>query len=122
MKRPTVLLTNPIDSSGVRILEQKADVAVAPDVQPHTLRSIVCDADALIVRAQLPDDIFEHGTSRLWRSRELHCRSNDRLCPGGRGGKVVRIEYLAVAHVQHQRGRWRLTGRGISVRAIVVDA
>ncbi len=59
MKRPKVLLTNPIDAAGVSILERQAEVTIAPDVRAETLRRIICDADALIVRAQLPDDIFE---------------------------------------------------------------
>lgn len=60
MTRPKVLLTNPIDPSGVRILEEVADVVVAPDVSHATLRAAVRDADALVVRAYLPEDIFEH--------------------------------------------------------------
>ncbi len=66
MARPKVLLTNAIDPAGFRILEKETDVEVAPDVQPATLKRLVATADALIVRAQLPDDIFGHAPM-------LHC-------------------------------------------------
>jgi D-3-phosphoglycerate dehydrogenase len=59
MAKPKVLLTNPIDPSGVRILEEVADVVTAPDARAATLRHMIGDADALIVRAHLPADIFD---------------------------------------------------------------
>lgn len=60
MSRPKVLLTNPIDPAGDRVLEQVAEIVRAPDVRPETLVRLVADADALIVRAHLPPDIFDH--------------------------------------------------------------
>ena len=60
MTRPKVLLTNAIHPAGMRILQEKAEVVVAPDARPETLRGAVADAEALVVRSQLPDDIFEH--------------------------------------------------------------
>jgi D-3-phosphoglycerate dehydrogenase len=59
MQRTRVLLTNPIDPFGVRIIEQEADTVLVPDVQPDTLRRMVTNADELIVRAHLPADILE---------------------------------------------------------------
>ncbi|MBK8324518.1 MAG: hydroxyacid dehydrogenase [Betaproteobacteria bacterium] len=57
--RPTVLLTNAIDPSGVEILARVADVVVAPDAKPDTLNRMVLDADVLMVRAFLPPNIFD---------------------------------------------------------------
>ena len=64
MARPKVLLTNPIGREGVEILNTIADVVIAPDTQAQTLRECVRDADAILVRANLPPDIFE-GAQRL---------------------------------------------------------
>lgn len=61
-KRPKVLVTNPIHGDEHRRLAQATDVIVAPDANADTLRHLVRDADVLIVRAKLPDDIFEHQT------------------------------------------------------------
>ena len=62
MTRPTVLLTNPIGREGVEILETMANVVTAPDVKPQTLRDCAREADAILVRANLPEDIFEVAT------------------------------------------------------------
>lgn len=59
MTRPIVLLTNPIGQEGIQILEQVAEVVIAPDVRHETLLDYVRDADALLVRAYLPQNIFE---------------------------------------------------------------
>lgn len=59
MTRPRVLLTNPIDPSGDRIIEEVADIVTAPDATADTLRRMISDADALVVRAHLPADIFD---------------------------------------------------------------
>lgn len=59
MALPKVLLTNPIDPIGDRILERVAEIVCAPDAKPETLNAMVSDADILVVRAFLPKDIFE---------------------------------------------------------------
>ena len=59
MALPKVLLTNPIDPIGDRILERVAEIVRAPDAKPETLNAMVRDADILMVRAFLPKDIFE---------------------------------------------------------------
>ena len=58
--KPTVLLTNDILADEDARLQLNANVIVAPATDPDTLRRLVVDADALIVRARLPDDIFDH--------------------------------------------------------------
>ena len=59
MALPKVLLTNPIDPSGMAILQGKAEIVQAPDTRPETLNAMVGGADLLIVRAFLPADIFD---------------------------------------------------------------
>ena len=59
VKRPKVLLTNAIGIEGIQILEQVADVVIAPDTRHETLLDYVRDADALLVRAYLPQNIFD---------------------------------------------------------------
>ena len=50
MTKPKVLLTNPIGAAGIQILEQVAEVVIAPDTRHETLLEYVRDADALLVR------------------------------------------------------------------------
>jgi D-3-phosphoglycerate dehydrogenase len=59
MARPKILLTNPIDPSGMKILQAAADVTTAPDASAATLKKLVSGTDLLVVRAFLPPDIFD---------------------------------------------------------------
>jgi D-3-phosphoglycerate dehydrogenase len=54
-----VLLTNPIGREGVEMLEAVADVRVAPDTRAETLLDCAREADAILVRANLPPNIFD---------------------------------------------------------------
>ena len=60
-ERPIVLLTNRLHPDGEALLAPEVRLVVAPDATPETLRRLVADADGIIVRARLPDDIVEHG-------------------------------------------------------------
>jgi D-3-phosphoglycerate dehydrogenase len=60
MAKTKVFLTNPIDRVGYEILKD-VEVVTASDPSQETLRREVGDADAIIVRANLPADIFELG-------------------------------------------------------------
>lgn len=57
---PRVLLTGPMDPDGQRLIAELAEVVLAPDARPETLRRLVADADVLVVRSALPADLFEH--------------------------------------------------------------
>lgn len=57
--KPRVLLTNPIQDDAQKLLSDHCHVIVAPDTSPAVLRELVIEAEGLIVRAQLPQDIFE---------------------------------------------------------------
>lgn len=55
-----VLLTDPIDDSGVELLRSRgADVVLAPEGSAATVKKLAAEADGLIIRSKLPDDIFE---------------------------------------------------------------
>ena len=60
MAKPRVFLTNPIDRVGYEILKD-TEIVTASDPSEATLRKEIGDADAIIVRTNLPGDIFEHG-------------------------------------------------------------
>jgi D-3-phosphoglycerate dehydrogenase len=53
-----VLLTDPIAPEGEALLARSAEVIRAPDASAETLRRLARDADGVIVRSKLPDDIF----------------------------------------------------------------
>lgn len=59
---PKVVLTNAMQEAEQARLAAHAQVIVAPSADADTLRSLVRDADVLVVRAKLPDDIFDHQT------------------------------------------------------------
>lgn len=57
--KPRVLLTNPIHPDIAPELSAHAEVILAPDTRAETLRSLIVEADGIIVRAMLPPDIFD---------------------------------------------------------------
>lgn len=58
--RPRVLLTGSMDPEGERLIAEIAEVVMAPDAQPDTLRRLVADAEVLVVRSALPADLLDH--------------------------------------------------------------
>lgn len=64
MPRARVLLTNPIHPLAQERLGQVVDMVVSPDTSASTLKSLVTDCDAMMVRCHLPQDIFD-GAKRL---------------------------------------------------------
>ena len=59
-ERPTILLTNPMHADGEAILSPHVRILTAPDATPETLRKWAAEADGIIVRSKLPDDIVDH--------------------------------------------------------------
>lgn len=59
MSKRLVLCTLPLHPAAVALLQDAADVIVAPDSKADTLKRMVGDADILLVRSQLPPDIFD---------------------------------------------------------------
>ena len=62
--RPVVVLTGSMSPAAAARLATVAELRQVPDTQPDTLRAWAQDAEVLVVRTQLPPDIFEH-TPRL---------------------------------------------------------
>jgi D-3-phosphoglycerate dehydrogenase len=60
---PRVLLTNAIHPEAHARLARSADLVVAPDAGADTLRRLARGCAAVVVRAQLPDDIFDVAAS-----------------------------------------------------------
>lgn len=58
--RPRVLLTGPMHPDGERLIAEVAEVVLAPDAHPETLRRLIADADVLVVRSALPADLLDH--------------------------------------------------------------
>jgi len=55
-----VLIVDPIDPSGEALLRSRGvEVLAAPDGHAGTVRRLAREADAVITRSKLPDDIFE---------------------------------------------------------------
>lgn len=63
-ERPIVFATNALHPDGAALLEGVAEIVVGPDTSDDTLRRLTREADAVIVRAKLPDDVFE-GAERV---------------------------------------------------------
>lgn len=57
--RKTVLLTDPIAPEGEAALSRAAHVIRAPDSSADTIRRLAREAEGVITRSKLPDDIFE---------------------------------------------------------------
>lgn len=54
-----VVATSPLHPDAEALLCEHHTYVAAPDTRPETLRELVQDADGLIVRTKLPEDIFE---------------------------------------------------------------
>ena len=50
---------DPIAADGEMVLSKAVHVVKAPDSSPETIRRLARDADGVIIRSKLPDDIFE---------------------------------------------------------------
>ncbi len=59
MARPKVLSTLALDPAGERLISPVAELVVPPDGGADTLKRMIGDADVLIVRTQLPPDLFD---------------------------------------------------------------
>ncbi len=59
MARPQVLCTLALDPAGERLLAPVAELIVPPDGSAATLKQMIGTADVLVVRTQLPADLFD---------------------------------------------------------------
>src|SRR5438105_13089401 len=70
-----VLVVDPIAPAGEQTLSRAAEVLRAPDSDPETIRRLARDADGVITRSKLPDDLFSAAT-RL-RAVAIHGTGTD---------------------------------------------
>ena len=116
-----VLLVDPIDPSGVNLLREKAEVILCKEASFDGIRHDACDADAVITRSRLPDDIFEaaprlraamiHGTGMdlvPLASATEHGVAVSRI-PGGNAQSVA--EYCVLAMLMLARNAFEITTR-----------
>lgn len=62
---PRILLTQAIHPQAQARLAELGEVIVAPDTAPDTLRACAAGCQVVMVRAQLPDDIFDAAPSLI---------------------------------------------------------
>lgn len=58
MSRFRIIATNPLHPDAEALLRQSHDYDPVPDGDPDTLKRWIAEADGIIVRTKLPDDIF----------------------------------------------------------------
>ena len=116
-----VLLVDPIDPSGVDLLRERAEVVVCKEASFDGIRHDARDADAVITRSRLPDDIFDaaprlraamiHGTGMdliPLASATEHGVAVSRI-PGGNAQSVA--EYCVLAMLMLGRNAFEITTR-----------
>lgn len=59
MNKVKILCTLPMDPAGAALLAEVADIVVAPSQSAESLYGAIGDADLLVVRSQLPADLFD---------------------------------------------------------------
>jgi D-3-phosphoglycerate dehydrogenase len=122
-----VLISDPIAAAGEELLARTAEVLRSPDSDPATIRRLARDADGIITRSKLPDDIVR-AAPRL-RAIVVHGTGTDLVplaeasargvmvanLPGGNAQSVA--EYCAMAMLmlarnvfaisnELRRGKW----------------
>ena len=112
MKR--VLIVDPIAAAGEALLAHSAEVVRSPDSDPATIRRLARDADGIITRSKLPDDVFQ-AAPRI-RAVAIHGTGTDLVpladatargvmvsnIPGGNAQSVA--EYCVMAMLLQARG------------------
>ena len=94
----TVLLTDPIASEGEAALSRGAQVMRAPDSSPETLRQLAREADGVITRSKLPDDLF-HVAPRV-RAVVVHGTGTDLVPLASAAARGVMVANLPGSNAQ----------------------
>ena len=116
MKR--VLIVDPIAPAGEALLARSAEIVRSPDSDPATIRRLARDADAIITRSKLPDDVFQ-AAPRV-RAVAIHGTGTDLVpladatargvmvsnIPGGNAQSVA--EYCVMAMLVLSRGIFKI--------------
>lgn len=94
-----VLLTDPIDASGEALLRARgAEVVLAPDGAAETVKRLAAEADALIIRSKLPEDIFE--AAPQLRAITIHGTGTDLVPLAAANAKGVPVANLPGSNAQ----------------------
>ena len=94
-----VLLTEPIDRMGIEMLEQAAQVTIAPDAREETIVSLIPDYDALVIRAtKLTENILAAGKKLKIVSRHGVGQDNLDIPAATRHGVILTTTPGANAH------------------------
>ena len=91
-----VLLTDSIAPAGEEVLARRAEVVRSPDSAPETIRRFARDADGIILRSRLPDDIFE-SAPRL-RAVVVHGTGTDLVPLAAATARGVMVAHLPGAN------------------------
>jgi len=94
-----ILLTDPIDPSGEGLLRARgAEVVLAPEGSADTVKRLAREADGVIIRSKLPDDIFE-AAPRL-RAVTIHGSGTDLVPLASANAKGVLVANLPGENAQ----------------------
>jgi D-3-phosphoglycerate dehydrogenase len=113
-----VLIVDPIAAAGEALLARSVEVVRSPDSDPATIRRLARDADAIITRSKLPDDVFQ-AAPRI-RAVAIHGTGTDLVpladatargvmvsnIPGGNAQSVA--EYCVMAMLLQARGIFKI--------------
>jgi D-3-phosphoglycerate dehydrogenase len=112
----TILLTNPMHPDGEALLAPHAHLLTAPDTAAATLRALGREADGIIVRAKLPDDIVDqapklrgmvrHGVGLDFIPVDAATRRGIPVAnlPGSNTQAVAEYCFSALLHLRRQLG------------------
>jgi len=96
--KKTVLLTDPIAPEGEAALARAARVIRAPDSSADTIRRLAREADGVITRSKLPDDLFEAAPNV--RAVVVHGTGTDLVPLAAAAGRGVVIANLPGGNAQ----------------------
>jgi len=96
--KPRVLLTDAIAPAGEELLARTVEVVRAPDSEPSTMRRFARDADGVIIRSKLPDDIFE--VAPRLRAVTIHGTGTDLVPLAAANAKGVLVANLPGENAQ----------------------
>ena len=87
-----VLLIDPIDPSGVSLLREKSEVLVCGESSLEGIRRDARNADAVITRSRLPDDIFDF--AQQVRAVTIHGTGTDLVPLAAATARGVAVAHL----------------------------
>ena len=101
--RPQILICEQLDSVGLELLKNHADVTVNLNIDNKTLKSIVGEYDALIIgpETQVKEDILEAGTDlRVIGTTSSTVENIDVSTATSKGIRIVSAaEILSLIHI-----------------------